>query len=128
MNHLTALMSDPDTPLPKSMRAQYIEDYNGLEKRKSELESQLSPEIEDEENEQQTLFQINSLIPRIREGWNTLTFETQLLIVSGLVRRIVMTQPVKGWIRMEIQWKLPDWGTDICVFHKTSSKSLSENL
>jgi Resolvase, N terminal domain len=123
MKRLMSLMSDPDNPLPRSMKQEYIEQYNGLEIRKAELEAELLPDTLSEETEEQALFHINQLIPRIRNEWDTLTFSTRLLIVSGLVRRVVMTRPASGWLKMHIVWKLPDWGIDEGHIRKTSSKS-----
>jgi len=123
MKRILSVMTDIDNPIPDSMKHELIEQYQGLEAKKAELEAQLSPEEEDEAAEKQVLYQINELIPRIRSQWNELTFDTRLLIVSGLVRRIIITQPATGWIKMQIVWKLPDWGIDEGHIRKTTSKS-----
>jgi hypothetical protein len=121
MKHIMALLSDPDQPLPKSMKSEYIEQYNGLEAKKQQLEQELLPSSEEEE--QQSLYKIHTLVPRIRTEWENFSYTTRLLVVSGLVRKVVLTQPSSGWLKMEIEWKFPEWGIDIGHIRKLSSKT-----
>jgi hypothetical protein len=121
MKHIMALLSDPDQPLPASMKSEYIQQYSGLEAKKQQLEQDLIPT--DEEEEEQSIYKIQTLIPRIRSEWDNFTYGTRLLVVSGLVRKVVLSQPASGWLKMEIEWKFPSWGIDEGHIRKLTSKA-----
>lgn len=93
----------------------------GLEMRIKQWQEELTPDAEEEEN--QALYKIHTLIPRIRPEWHNFTYATKLLVVRGLVRKVILSQPSSGWLKMEIEWKFPEWGIDIGHIKKISSKA-----
>lgn len=121
MKHIVSVMADPDNPLPASMKQEYIAKYQGLEGKVQELEAELTPT--DEEDENLAIYRIHQLIPRIRTEWHEFTFATRLLVISGLVRQVILSQPSSGFLKMEIEWKFPQWGIDTGHLRKLTSKA-----
>lgn len=119
--HNMKLLKNPDVPKTEQMEIDLAKTIAGLEARIADLEKQLTPK--QEESEAITLYQIHTLIPRISTEWKNFQYATKLLVISGLVRRVVLSQVSSGWLKMQIVWKLPDWGIDVGHIRKLSSKA-----
>ncbi len=111
MQRINELMTDIENPLPNSMKQDLIKQYTGLEKKKKELEEALK--AEPEEDDQTIIFEIANLVPLIVEKWDTLPFEQKLRFIGAIVRKVILNQVAPAWIRIEIQWKIDEWSTDI---------------
>src|SRR5205823_6809682 len=60
-----------------------------------------NPEADDEDEE--LLYEISALIPRIVELWNSLPYEKRISFVGALVRHVILSRPTSGWLKMEIR-------------------------
>jgi len=115
------VLKNPNVPKTEQMQIDLAGTCAGLEAKIQQWQAELTPKVADEE--QKALYDIHTLVPRIRKEWQNFTYATRLLVVSGLVRSVVLTQPASGWLQMEITWKFPAWGIDRGHIRKLSSKA-----
>jgi hypothetical protein len=106
------ILDDPDIPKTKQMKIDYANKIAGLETRIEELQQELERPATEEDDEE-ILYEIHTLIPKIVALWDSLPFEKRKRFVGALIRRVVLSRPAPGWVKMEIHWKLPDWKADI---------------
>jgi hypothetical protein len=116
-----SVLKNPKIQKTEQMQIDLASTCAGLEMRIKQWQEELTPDAEEEEN--QALYKIHTLIPRIRPEWHNFTYVTKLLVVRGLVRKVILSQPSSGWLKMEIEWKFPEWGIDIGHIKKISSKA-----
>jgi len=115
------VLKNPNVPKTEQMQIDLANTCAGLEAKMQQWQAELTPKEADEE--QKAMYDIHTLVPRIRKEWQNFTYATRLLVVSGLVRSVVLTQPASGWLQMEIAWKFPAWGIDRGHIRKLSSKA-----
>jgi len=115
MKRINELLTNTDieTPLPKSMIDDLVRQYTGLEAKQAELKRELQENPEEEEENEEILFEIGGLIPRIIALWESLPLEKRVRFIGALVRRVILSRATSGWLKMEIHWKMLDWETDI---------------
>lgn len=121
MQTIMELLSDIENPLPKSMKQHYIREYEGLEGKKEQLEKDLQGDLENEDTEE-VLYQIRTLIPKIIEEWDNLPFEQRIRLVNAITRNVIMSHVAPGWVKFEIEWKLEEWGRDIGHIRRISNR------
>jgi hypothetical protein len=110
---LTEIEDTVNTPgCPKSLKTKLFHDYEGLEAKKQELQTELKEDPEHEMEDDEILFQIESLFPVIVEQWDDLSFETKMRIINALVQKVIIDHPAPSWYTIEIEWKREDWGVD----------------
>src|SRR5207248_2634340 len=102
-----------ENPLPQSMINDLVTQYRGLEAKKEDLKRELLGNPEAENEDEELLYEISALIPRIVELWDSLPIEKRLRFVGALVRHVILSRATSGWLKMEIHWKMQDWETDI---------------
>jgi hypothetical protein len=115
MKRINELLTNTDieNPLPKSMVDDLVRQYTGLEAKKAELTGELQETPDEEQEQEETMYEIHTLIPRIVELWEVLPFEKRIRFVGALVREVIISRVSPGWVKMEIHWKMPTWETDI---------------
>jgi hypothetical protein len=116
-----AVLKNPNIPKTEQMQIDLANTCAGLEAKIQEWQTELTPK--EEENENQALYKIHTLIPRISREWQNFTYGTKLLVVSGLVRKVIVSRPSSGFLKMEIEWKFLEWGIDTGHIKKISSKA-----
>jgi hypothetical protein len=115
-----AVLTNPKVPKTEQMQIALANDCAGLEAKIAKLEKDLDPP-EEEEDTEVILYQIHTLLPQILHEWEDLAFEQRMRFVRGLVRRVVLSHPAPSWLKMEIEWRLPEWGTDMKYIKRTTS-------
>ena len=121
---LAEITDTVNTPgCPKSMKAELFQQYEGLEQKKAALEKELpsSREAEEEQDEDEALFQIGTILPRLLTKWDGLPLKERLRFVGALVQHVILSHPSPGWLKMEIVWKRLDWQTDIAYIRRKGS-------
>ncbi|HYU76622.1 MAG TPA: recombinase family protein [Ktedonobacteraceae bacterium] len=108
-----SILDDPDVPKTKQMKIEYAMKIAGLEEKIQQLKNDLTPAVDEEEEDEKVQYTIYTLLPDLIAEWENLQFETQLRFIGALVRRVVMSHPAPLWIKVEIIWKRPEWGVDI---------------
>ncbi len=103
------ILSDPEIPKTKQMRIDYAQRVAGLEGKIAELEKELKilPETEDNVS----LYRIWELVPMLQQKWQMMPFDDRLAVVSAFTRRVIVSTPSLGWLKMEVEWTIG--GTDI---------------
>jgi hypothetical protein len=92
---------------PKALKLKSFDDYNELGKVKAQYEEQLRKmdDPEEMEDEEATLYEIHTLVPRIKEEWPNLAFNTKLRFIGALVQKVVITEEAPSWLGIQIHWK-----------------------
>lgn len=98
------ILSDPEVPKTKQMQIDYANQIAGLEGKIAELESELK--IIPEEEDTVTLYKIWDLIPALKQHWDKLPFDDRMMVIGAFTRRVVISTPSLGWLKMEIEWKI----------------------
>ena len=98
-------LSDPDIPKSKQMKIDYANQAAGLEQKIHQWELELAAPLNEEDDEEITLYQIHSLLPDIKQDWHNLSFAVRLRFVGALVRKVVLTPVAPSWMKLEIYWK-----------------------
>jgi DNA-directed RNA polymerase subunit F len=97
-------LADPEIPKTKQMRIDYAQQVAGLEGKIAELEEELK--ILPDEEDSTALYRIWDLIPALQQHWNKLLFKDRLRVVNAFTRRVILSTPSPGWLKMEIEWKI----------------------
>jgi hypothetical protein len=97
-------LADPDVPKTKQMRIDYAQQVAGLELKIAELNQELKVLPDEEENA--VLYRIWDLIPALQKHWKKLPFDERLMVVGAFTRKVVISTPSLGWLKMEIEWKI----------------------
>ena len=119
---MAAILDTLNTPgCPKSMKTDLFKKYEGLEKKKAELERDLREDPNAAENDEETLYEIGTLLPTILHEWDNLPYKTRLRFVSALVERVELSQVAPAWLKMEIHWKRLDWEVDVAHIRRRCS-------
>ncbi len=120
--HIMDVLADKETPVTKQMKFDYIKECEGLEDKIDRLSGDLktADEDEDEEKDQKILYEISTLIPDIIQEWKKLSFHNKVRFIGALVRKVTLSIPASSWIKMEIEWKLPGWNSDIAHIRRSS--------
>ncbi len=116
-----AVLTNPDIPKTKQMKIDLANECAGLEGRIAKLHTDLNPTDNGEEDVEEILYQIYTILPAIRQKWGQLPFAQRMRFVGALVRRVVLSHPVPSWLQISIEWKLPDWGVDTRYIRRTTS-------
>ena len=103
------ILSDPEIPKTKQMRIDYATQIAGLEGKMAELEQELQVTPEEEENA--TLYRIWELIPALQQHWGKLPFEDRMMVIGAFTRKVVISTPSLGWLKMEVEWKIGEKDT-----------------
>jgi hypothetical protein len=106
---------------PRSMKTELFKLYDGLEQKKAALEKELPSIQVTEEEEDEALYQIGTLLPVILNKWDSLPFADWVRFVGALVHRIILSHLAPCWLRMEIVWKRLDWQTDVAHIRRRGS-------
>jgi hypothetical protein len=97
---------------PASLKEKLFRDYEGVEEKKKSLGKNLVPDKSSEEEDDEILFEIHTLLPEIIETWDDISFEKRIRFISALVKKVTLTPGSPGWMQMEIYWKRTDWAND----------------
>jgi DNA invertase Pin-like site-specific DNA recombinase len=95
---------------PRSMKELLFKEYEGLERKKAQLEQDVLNNSPDDE---EIIFEIATLVPQILVAWDSLPFDTRMRFVGALTQSVILDHVAPGWIKIEITWKLEAWGRDI---------------
>ena len=109
---------------PKSMKTELFNQYEGLEKKKAELEADLRQDQALHESNEKILYEIGTLLSTILSEWENLPFHQRLRFVNALVDKVFVSHVAPSWLKMEIQWKRLDWGVDVCHMRRKCSGDL----
>ena len=101
---LMDLLADPEIPKTKQMRIDYAKQIAGLEGKIAELEKDLKILPDDEDAV--SLYQIWDLIPALQRHWSKLDFDNRMLVINAFTRKVILSTPSLGWLKMEIEWKI----------------------
>jgi hypothetical protein len=61
--------------------------------------------LESEGDEEETLYEISTLIPDIIQEWHNPPFEKRMKFIGALVHRVVLHRASPNWVEMRIEWK-----------------------
>jgi Recombinase len=105
------ILDDPEVPKTKQMKIDYANKVAGLEAKIAEWEQQL--EAPNDEDDEEVIYEISTLIPRIGDVWPRLPFDKKLRFVGALVNRASLRSVAPNWLELRIEWKMEGWETDI---------------
>ena len=106
---LMDILSDPEIPKTKQMRIDYAMQVAGLEGKITEFENELKTLPDTEDNA--TLYRIWDLIPALQQHWAKLPFDERLIVIGAFTRRVIVSTPSLGWLKMEVEWKIGEKDT-----------------
>ena len=119
-----ATLKDPNIPKTTQMKIDLAKTCEGLEWKITELQSQLAPVPQDEEEEDEKIqYEIYTLLPDLIDEWENLPFEQRLRFIGALTRKVVLSHVSPGWTKMEIQWKRSDWQFDVAHLRRPANHS-----
>lgn len=104
------ILDDPEIPKTKQMKIDYANKVAGLEGKIAEWEQQL--EAPDDNDDEEVVYEISTLIPRIADVWPRLPFDKKLRFVGALVDRASLRSVAPSWLELRIEWKMEGWETD----------------
>ncbi len=119
MQEIQGTISTPGCP--KSLKEKLFVDYERLEKKKTELEGELIPDPTAEEDDEELLFQIHTLLPKIMDMWDAIPFQKRVRFVGALVDKVLLSFVAPSWLRMEIRWKRTDWESDVAYIRRRAN-------
>ena len=123
MKEIMQDLTDPEIPLTKAMKIAYAQEHAGLEKKKAAFEKELDALDDKPQSDEEVLYEINTLIPDIVSEWQYLSFATRMKVVGALTRSVVIDHVTPSWIKMEVIWKLPEWGIDSAHIRRSTNRS-----
>jgi hypothetical protein len=105
-------LKDPDIPKTKQMKIDLANTCAGLEEKIAKLQNDLQTSAEDDTEDEEVIYEISTLIPRIVEFWKYLPFRTKIRFVNALVKKAVLKSVAPSWLELHIEWKMEGWQTD----------------
>src|SRR5215469_12603 len=108
-----ATFKDPSIPKTPRMKQELANECAGLEGKIAQWQQDLQTIDDPELADEQTQYEIYTLLPDLMDYWDDLSFATRLRFVNALTRRVVLNHVSPNWLKMEIHWKRADWGIDI---------------
>ncbi len=115
------VLKNPNIPKTEQMQIDLANECAGLEGKIAKLQKDLNHTAKEEEEENEILYLIYTILPELRQKWDKLPFVHRMTFVGALVRRVVLSHPVPGWLKIEIEWKFPEWGIDTRYIRRTTS-------
>jgi len=115
------VLKNPNVPKTEQMQIDLANECAGLEGKIAKLQKDLNPTPKEEEEEDEILYQIHTILPELRQKWGKLLFHQQMRFVGALARQVVLSHPVPGWLKVSIEWKFPEWGIDTRYIRRTTS-------
>lgn len=110
-------LDDPDIPKSRQMKIDYAKKIMGLEGKIKQLEIDLAEVGQQEnDNDEEILFEIKSLLPGIKSQWGKIDFDIRLRFIRALVLKVVVIPAAPSWRRFEIHWK-PAIGDIVDIAH-----------
>ncbi len=85
------VLKNPNIPKTEQMQIDLANECAGLEGKIAKLQKDLNPTAKEEEEEDEILYQIHTILPELRQKWEKLPFEHRMRFVGALVRRVVLT-------------------------------------
>ncbi len=110
-NETMNTLTNPKIEKTEQMKDFLVKKCKGLEARKVELEQDFNAPDEDEADEIYQ-YKIATLLPELIEEWEQLPFDKRLTTVSAFVRSVTLEEVSPSWLKMTINWKRTDWGTE----------------
>ncbi len=119
-------MKDEKDPKIQRLRNKLFEKAAMLEEQEEELTKKRATLVKDETP--QKLMAYYTLAGRIGQDWESIPFEDRQALVNGLVKGVFLDEMTSHWLRLEVEWLDPQWGTErIYLFrHNGGHKSWAD--
>jgi len=117
------LLKDPNIPKTDQMKIDLATTCAGLEGKIAQLHEDLQLPEDEEQEDEVIQYQIYTLLPDLIDNWPDLSFASRLKFVGAVTRKVVLSHPAPVWLKMEIHWKLPEWGIDIAHIRRRAYKA-----
>jgi hypothetical protein len=99
-----------DEKQTRTLKQKLAERYAKLEEQKEELEKKRATLLKDETP--QKLMAYYTLADRIAEDWENIPFADRQALANGLVKGVYLDEMTAHWLRLEVEWLDPQWGTE----------------
>ena len=130
MEGILLSLSLPADKLKKNLREKLAAKYAVLEETKEELETKQASLQTD--HKAKKLMEYYMLADRLADYWERVPFEDKQSLADVLVKGAYLDEMTAHWLRLEIEWLDPQWGTEsIYIFrqggaHKTWTDAENE--
>jgi len=69
------------------------------------------------------LLAYHELIKELPEHWHNLPFADRKRLVEAFASQVILSSCAPHWLRIDIVWKMPSWGTDCALIWRTEGGS-----
>jgi DNA invertase Pin-like site-specific DNA recombinase len=116
-------LKDEQDPKIKRFRDKLIEKGVMLEGQKEELEKKRESLHSDETSKK--LMEYYALAEQLAEHWDTIAFEDKQALVEVLVKGVYLDHMTNHWLRLEVEWLDPQWGTERIYLYRSNGRHKS---